>query len=134
MDDYKIHSNVTATSDFKLYTGDTPDWHYSPSTIQPNPEGPYTIPNQPISETPNREGLFYGWVCPKCGYVFSPNTSECPYCNGHTNTITYSTLATIKAQPSNTQATIDISQTNSNNTNTTAEFKTPNNITSGKLN
>lgn len=22
-----------------------------------------------------------GWVCPKCGRVFSPRTYECPYCN-----------------------------------------------------
>lgn len=22
-----------------------------------------------------------GWVCPKCGSVFSPNESECRYCN-----------------------------------------------------
>ena len=128
MDDQKMHSNVTTSNDFKPYTGDTPDWHYSPSTTEPNPEGPYTIPNQPI---PNYGGLNYGWVCPKCGSVFSPNTRECPYCNGHTNTITYSTTATAKAQSINNQATIDISQTN---TNTTAEFKTPDNITSGKLN
>lgn len=23
-----------------------------------------------------------GWVCPKCGRVFSPTTSQCPYCGG----------------------------------------------------
>lgn len=23
-----------------------------------------------------------GWVCPKCGRVFSPDTFECWYCNG----------------------------------------------------
>lgn len=23
-----------------------------------------------------------GWVCPKCGRVFSPFTSMCPYCGG----------------------------------------------------
>ena len=22
-----------------------------------------------------------GWVCPKCGRVFSPRTYECPYCD-----------------------------------------------------
>ena len=126
MDDQKIRSNVTA-NDFNPYTGDTPDWHYSPSTTQPNLEGP----NQPI---PNYGSLNYGWVCPKCGSVFSPNTRECPYCNRHTNTITYSTNATVEAHPINDQAAIDISQTNSNNINTTAEFKTPDNITSGKLN
>lgn len=24
----------------------------------------------------------YGWVCPKCGYVYSPFTAECDRCNG----------------------------------------------------
>ena len=27
-----------------------------------------------------------GWICPKCGRVYSPNTSMCPYCNGQTKT------------------------------------------------
>lgn len=22
-----------------------------------------------------------GWICPKCGRVYSPNTTECPKCN-----------------------------------------------------
>ena len=26
-----------------------------------------------------------GWVCPKCGRVFSPSTTECPYCNLRNN-------------------------------------------------
>lgn len=29
----------------------------------------------------------YGWICPKCGKIFSPTTIECPYCNV-SNTIT----------------------------------------------
>lgn len=28
--------------------------------------------NTPISQ--------YGWVCPKCGAVMSPNSTECSYC------------------------------------------------------
>jgi hypothetical protein len=29
-----------------------------------------------------------GWVCPKCGSVYSPSTSECWRCNGSEITIT----------------------------------------------
>lgn len=29
-----------------------------------------------------------GWVCPKCGSVYSPSTSECWRCNGSGITIT----------------------------------------------
>lgn len=28
---------------------------------------------------PNVVGM-HGWVCPKCGRVYSPFTSMCPYC------------------------------------------------------
>lgn len=31
-----------------------------------------------------------GWVCPKCGRVYSPNTFMCYYCGENTDT-TYST-------------------------------------------
>lgn len=29
-------------------------------------------------------GLFgqHGWICPKCGRVYSPFTMMCPYCKG----------------------------------------------------
>lgn len=33
-----------------------------------------------------------GWICPKCGKVFSPNTSECIYCNNNTHTYTTTTI------------------------------------------
>jgi len=34
-----------------------------------------------------------GWVCPKCGRVYSPTTSMCSYCNYQmTHTITSNTL------------------------------------------
>ena len=26
-----------------------------------------------------------GWVCPKCGRVYSPTTAMCPYCSGGNN-------------------------------------------------
>lgn len=27
----------------------------------------------------------YGWVCPKCGKVYSPSTTMCLYCGGNNN-------------------------------------------------
>ena len=30
------------------------------------------------------KGWIEGWVCPKCGRVFSPYTLSCPYCDPHT--------------------------------------------------
>lgn len=34
-------------------------------------------------------GIFgqQGWICPKCGRVYSPYTQMCPYCGGN-NTLT----------------------------------------------
>lgn len=29
----------------------------------------------------------YGWVCPKCGRVYSPYTTMCIYCGGNSNTV-----------------------------------------------
>lgn len=26
--------------------------------------------------------MAYGWICPKCGRVYSPSTTMCPYCAG----------------------------------------------------
>lgn len=40
----------------------------------------------------------YGWVCPKCGRVYSPFTMMCPYCKDAVspmdNGITYTTTTT----------------------------------------
>lgn len=32
-----------------------------------------------------------GWICPKCGRVYSPYTQMCLYCNNETNHTTTST-------------------------------------------
>jgi len=33
-----------------------------------------------------------GWICPKCGKVFSPSIIECIYCNG-THTLSFSSTS-----------------------------------------
>ena len=41
-----------------------------------------------------------GWVCPKCGRVYSPTTSICSYCNNQrTYTITSNTSTKISNFP-----------------------------------
>lgn len=35
-----------------------------------------------------------GWVCPKCGRVYNPNTSMCWFCCGNDTTITTSNTNT----------------------------------------
>ena len=40
-------------------------------SYQPQPENP--------NLNPYRE---YGWICPKCGRVYSPSTSQCLFCGG----------------------------------------------------
>ena len=111
----------------------------------PNPEGPYApnikgpfIPNQP--NYPHNPGqLNYGWICPKCGSVFSPNTKECPYCRTQQRTIevTFSTPqdvhwhsnSTVQAQKIENQGVLQMTETK-----TSASFKMPDDVTSTKLN
>ena len=132
LDSIETKSNVDTAK--ASWIGDTPDWHYTPSTTQPNPEGPFQIPNQPYEPKPNYHGaLNYGWICPKCGSVFSPSVTECPYCRTHQGNIEitftkpqdFGWSASNSTQPGTLQA---------QEVNNTAELKMPDEITSPKLN
>lgn len=41
------------------------------------------------TQTSTNPAIMYGWVCPKCGNVWSPFTSQCDNCA--TGTISYTT-------------------------------------------
>lgn len=41
------------------------------------------------TQTSTNPTIMYGWVCPKCGNVWSPFTSQCIHCA--TSTISYTT-------------------------------------------
>lgn len=41
------------------------------------------------TQTSTNPTIMYGWVCPKCGNVWSPFTSQCSNCA--TSTISYTT-------------------------------------------
>lgn len=47
--------------------------------------------NLPLtSEVSGSTALFggsYGWICPKCGRVYSPFTMMCPYCKDNNEVI-----------------------------------------------
>lgn len=56
-------------------------------------------------------GMFgqQGWVCPKCGKVFSPFTSECLYCNKEkirTNTTTINIVKDMQSNITSTETVI----------------------------
>ena len=51
--------------------------------------GPGDMPQQTTTWTQsngkNNSDIQLGWICPKCGRVYSPSQSMCLYCGGNTN-------------------------------------------------
>lgn len=63
------------------------------------PQVDNSILNSPVGDIPYNWGWGQpGWVCPKCGRVYSPYTSMCPYCGGSNYEFTCETLP-LKYQP-----------------------------------
>lgn len=58
-----MDNTVGGCTDYNDSTGDW-DWKY----------------NNPYEENIYKSGK-EGWICPKCGRVFAPWISECPYCS-----------------------------------------------------
>lgn len=56
--------------------------------------GDINTPHKIDNTTPFSFGGNYGWICPKCGRVYSPFTHMCPYCVPDSmNNITYTSTA-----------------------------------------
>lgn len=50
--------------------------------IEPMKDNPHSNSNLTTDLTTAYPGSFnYGWICPKCGSVFSPTTDSCPHCS-----------------------------------------------------
>lgn len=59
-----------------------------------------------------------GWVCPKCGRVYSPYTSMCPYCGGGNNSYEFTCdTEPLKYQPITMSKFNDITATYVNRNN-----------------
>ena len=44
-------------------------------------DSPHSNLNSTTAKTAYSGSFNYGWICPKCGSVFSPTTDSCPYCS-----------------------------------------------------
>ncbi len=57
-------------------TGD-PNWYFTPWIY----ERTYSYVWKPNPQVIPSSGIQSGWICPKCGRVYSPSNSECQTCN-----------------------------------------------------
>ena len=57
--------------------------------------GQEDMPKSTTTWAKSNDQLFahQGWICPKCGRVYSPTTEMCLYCGNETNQITVSNKA-----------------------------------------
>lgn len=62
----------------------------------------------------------YGWICPKCGAVLSPSTTECPHCTPHKTTCGPTSGFPIQPESTNTVDGISVGD----NTDVTATAQT----------
>lgn len=56
-----------------------------------------TFTGWPANCPPSPNFYATGWVCPKCGRVYSPSAMMCSFCGMEEQKITYSTSTTPKA-------------------------------------
>ena len=64
------------------YVGDDPNF-FNTTTTQVSPPGFTGFGRQ-------------GWICPKCGRVYAPDTAMCFYCNGNNHVMPATTTTTTK--------------------------------------
>lgn len=55
----------------------------------------YRAPSENIFLQEDIISYQYGWICPKCGRVYSPETTMCSFCGNGSYTVTTTTTGTI---------------------------------------
>ncbi len=72
--------HVMATNISDLQACSSCGYSYSAGT-EAITSSPHSNLNPTISKTTHPGSFNYGWICPKCGSVFSPTTDSCPHCS-----------------------------------------------------
>lgn len=100
-----------------------PKCHYEVQTISDNfndlmYRAPFFQPNDKVTN--------YGWICPKCGAVLSPSTTECPYCTPHNKSTcgTISGITTGQTLKSSAQTSPDKITVTGNNITSQVQIET----------